>query len=587
VESVADRVENEGGEAVRHRQPVALHRGADADVAIHGIIVVLLCALGLSFMITRRLDVGSWPANVGLTAAMLGAGLIPLLRLRLLPPIRFDAGRILVTLAAFAVGVVAASQLLTSSLLPVSTSVDAAHHLILIDAIREHGSLPTSSAGNLTIMGAYPFGAHLIAAVSSAVFRLDPTRAMNLVGFAILALIAAAIAGIGARVGQLVFPSVRRDIVYAATVVCTIGLVIAPVYWTRTIVTGDYFFGQILGLYLAMAVVLFVVESRSDPRLGWLAVIAAMALVFSYTLYLPVALLALVMVGVQCQRDYGWRRAVRIAATSIVAISVSLALFLPGRAGLGKSLLNQEGGITSPTVARLGGPLLLALCVIGGLVAAVTGVRRRQFVLLAPVVAGLGAVLCRLTLLKGKEGGHFGSVYYATKFVYAAFYCGLALSPVALVGAVAMTRRLSARLARYIEVAPRERGSLLTALSALGLLFFVGFGPRYAQGVTSVVPDDFAVARWASAHVDPAQVDVRVSYVGGYYLWVGVLDHGIGMDSLTHFGNPYAPVNVSDWTSSQFQYVLLPCARVPEIDATGQATHLVFQSGTSCLLGRS
>ena len=583
MESVADRVENESDEVV----PAPVGRigvVVDADVAIHGIIVVVLCALGLSFMITRLLDAGSWAVNLGLTIALLVGAVVLLVRLGLLPSVRLDASQVLITLAALGVGVATASQILTSSLLPVSESVDAAHHLILVNTIREHGALPTSSAGNLTVMGAYPFGAHLLAAVSSAVLRLDTTRAMNLVGFAILALIAVAIAGIGARLGQLAFPAVRREIVHAAAVVGVVGLVIAPVYWTQTIVRYDYFLGQILGMYLTMAVILFVVASRSDPRLVWLAVIAAMVLVFSYTLYLPVALLAIAVVVVERQRASGWRDAARFAATCIAAVGVSVALFLPGRTEVGKVALDQEGGITPATLARLGGPFMIALCLVGALVATVKGVRHRQFLLLAPVAAGVGAVLCRLTLLKGKESGRFGSVYYATKFVYLALYCGLALSPVAIVGAVALFRRLSARLAEYIESTSGER-SLLSAVSALGLLFFVGFGPRYPQGVTAVVPDDFAVARWAADHVDPDQVDVRVSYFGGYYLWVGVLNHGIGTESLGHFGNPNAPVN--DWISSPYQYVLLPCARAPEVDPAGVATHLVFQSGTSCLLGRS
>ena len=64
----------------------------------------------------------------------------------------------------------AISQTLDDSLLPTSSSIDVAYHLSLVQWITDHGAVPSRVDGSLHVMGVYPFGAHLVAAIPAKLF---------------------------------------------------------------------------------------------------------------------------------------------------------------------------------------------------------------------------------------------------------------------------------------------------------------------------------------------------------------------------------------------------------------------------------
>ena len=188
--------------------------------------------------------------------------------------------------------------------------------------------------------------------------------------------------------------------------------------WLPTTRSGcshsDYFLGQVLGLYLVVTIVLFLLEATTDDRSLWLAVIATAALIFAYPLFLPAAAVAFVPLLVDRLRPGRWRTGAPMAPASAGLLVVTALLFFPGRISVGRDILNREGMITPFDVARVGGPATLGLSVAGAVLACVLAVRRRRWLTLAVPLAIAGALAERFGLVNMKSSD-FGSTYQATK----------------------------------------------------------------------------------------------------------------------------------------------------------------------------
>jgi hypothetical protein len=493
----------------------------------------------------------------------------------------FDPKRMLAVGAAFASAVVLASQQLDSSLLPIANSPDVAHHAALIRWISLNGRVPTAPSANLGEMVAYPFGSHILAALGSRVFGVEPVRAMNIVAFAMLGLVAAAIWSVSSRLGALAFPHSSSSVVYSAALVSTLGLIMAPTYWSSA-VTGDFFFAQVCGLYLTMVCVLFALEGGTG-RATWASTIAAAALVFAYPLFIPIAAIVLAVLFLLRWRHAGLISGLRFMTISLGLVVVSAVLFLPGRTDTGEAILNNEGGIAPVTVANLGGPVLLALCIVGAMISAVLAVRSRRFVLLLTVLTGIAAIVIRFAISASKNAGHLGSKYQATKFVFVAFYSGLAMAPLAVLGLLFIGAWAIRWRRDNDRGAARDGSSALVGLSTTALIGLLGFGPRFAQGSPPLDPDVLAVARWAMDHVDAQQVDPGIPGGGGYLVWVGVLGRDRTPRSLDRYSATFDVV--ADWTRSPDEYIIVNCAAVAVVEAAGRPVTLIFSSGDACLLG--
>jgi hypothetical protein len=484
--------------------------------------------------------------------------------------------RVIVVVAAAAAVVVAASQLLDSTLFPVSGSVDVAHHLQLVQWIADHGGVPSHPTENLESMWAYPFGIHAIAALTSRVLGMDPIRAMNLAGFASLAMLAAALTALGAALADSVVRKVSRPILWAGSLVAVVGLLLGHQFFVD-LLTRDYFLAQAFGMYLLVVSLLFAVEAPHDERFVWLSALSGAALVFAYPLFVPVLAVSLLPIAVARWRTVGGRGAIRW--TVLVSVPTVLAgiVYLPGRTGAGQEILNNEGAIAPVTFDALGGSPLVVLMVVGTALIISVFLLRRQWALLA-VPAGIVAAVIGRAALERLSAEDFGSKYQATKYLHVAWLLGLSTAPIAVVAA------LNALASRWALIAASIRRSGFVAAAACGLLIFVGFGPRYNTRTPVLPQSEYEAALWARENMTVDRIDVAEQGVGPYLIWMVVFGRPFEQ-SFAYLGPPAD--NVAAWLQGTGPYLLLSnAAELAQVTASGTQIRVVHQVDTSMIIER-
>ncbi len=402
---------------------------------------------------------------------------------------------------------------------PVTFSVDVAHHGALVAWIADHGALPTSFQPELAGQSRYPAGSHAVAALVARLSGQAPITAMWLVSLAWVVLVWWTAAAIATRLTG------GRALALAATPV-VVGL--AAWRYTLGMVTYDYFYAQLGGMWLAWGVVAAIVAARRAGLPSWavpgLGVLGVAAALLTYPQAAPVAALAVVgdaLAGTGVGSRWHGRR---LAGAAAAVVAMGVAALLVAR-GIGIDLAaiagSGEGERAPLTLASVGGGLVAALLVVG-LVELAACVRRRVpgagavvGATVAPGLLALGLAALRLPL--------FGSVpvigYRIAKNAYTA-------APGLLVGATVAVTAAATALWRAVggERTPGRAAVLVRPVTALTGALVAGAAitapvQRTVLERPSLSRSEQAASEWAHEHLDPADVGVAMRGLAGYHAW--------------------------------------------------------------------
>lgn len=241
------------------------------------------------------------------------------------------------------------------ALLPPGDGPDAAHHAALARFLLDRRRLPTHDDAPLLIeMADYPPGFALLSALAADLIGLPPARVVYP-----LAALAVLLSVLGVAVLAATTAARAAPVAAGAALLA----LLVPEY-TLGIVADEQYYPQALAQALIVAATYLTTQQVLHPAPARLAALALvlLALAWSYTSWLPVALLA-VGLGLLAQHGAWWRR-LTVALLTLLPALLGAVLLVQGRLATGRAVLLHEGstirtpllilGLTLPVLALLG-----------------------------------------------------------------------------------------------------------------------------------------------------------------------------------------------------------------------------------------
>ena len=472
---------------------------------------VIVAARVLSLIGLRSLTmcgVGALVLFALVCAASLGRGVV---RLRVARPTRAELA--LVLLAVSAGWLIASRTFHLSFFAPTTFTVDAAHHAALVNWMVDRGHIPRGIQPELTSFSGYPLWGHVVPAIASSITGLEPITSLWLVALASVVL--------QWPLTALIVRAVSRSRSWAVTAVPMLVMILT---WRFTIglATWDFFFAQLVSLFMAVAGVAFIAsaEAVGSPIRQWLpaAAVFSAAALFTYpqqAIIVPLAAAAALLTRRYARRPSTAAVAgVAVAAFIFVALAVVLLRsqnYLTPQALLGAG----EGSVTQPSMRTLGGWLPTALAIVGGFVL-IARARKHDGAAGAAFGAAAGPTLLGLGLWAAQRGlvVHLDvTSYRITKNVYSALPF---VAVLAAAGVGWAFERWSTR--------STLRPPLALAVSVIAVLA-VSSRPKPLSGVAVplVSRDATTLGTWAREHLDVRSVGVVGPGLEPYTLWFSAL----------------------------------------------------------------
>ena len=432
-------------------------------------------------------------------------------RLRIARPTRAEAALVLLALAA---GWLIASRTFDLSFFaPTTFTVDAAHHAGLVTWMVDRGHVPHGFQPELTSFSDYPLWGHVVPAIASSITGLEPITTLWLMALASVVL--------QWPLTAVIARAVTRGRSWAVAAVPMLLMILA---WRFTIglATWDFFFAQLVSLFMAVAGVAFIAsaEAAAAPIRRWIPASAVFSAAALFTYPQQAIIVPLSAAAALLTRKYARRPSivavagVSVAAIVVVALAVVLLRsqnYLTPQALLGAG----EGSVTQPAMRTLGGWLPTALAIVGAFVL-VARARSRDGAAGAAIGAAAGPTLLGLGLWAAKSGFlvHLDvTSYRITKNVYSA------VPLVAVLAAVAVGWAFERRATRT-----PVRPTLALVVTVVAVLA-VSSRPKPLSGVAVplVSRDATTLGTWAREHLDVLRVGVVGPGLEPYTLWFSAL----------------------------------------------------------------
>ena len=391
--------------------------------------------------------------------------------------------------------------------LPPGRGPDLAHHLMLVDFIEQHRSLPhdPNLAYVLGEMIDYTPGMHLLAALAGAWTRLGGLHA----AYPIVALTVALKAGwiflIAARL------IANSDDAIAFACVAVLLLFVPRTFFVRSFTDTSYL-AQVVSEFFAIGMWWAIVAWTDRPARSTAALfaLAGAAAFLVWPVWLgPLALTF--ATAVVLRRDVAWRERFATLAIGLAPIAIIAAMYARAH-GHAVGIVAVPGYVPLPTIATFGGWFLLAAAF--GLVVAATRARLRLVVLSFLAAIALQAA----ALFALARARHAEIPYQAVKMAFIAIY------PLAVAAAIGLATLFDLANLSRLQLPSRParllRPALVLVLAVLTLRPALT-APRPRPVVTEPL---YQAAVWARSHVDPACVDYLVDdEYSAYWLHLGVL----------------------------------------------------------------
>lgn len=449
-------------------------------------------------------------------------------RLRMARPTGPEAALVLLALAAG--WLIASRTFHLSFFAPTTFTVDAAHHAGLVTWMVDRGHVPHGFQPELTSFSDYPLWGHVVPAIASSITGLEPITTLWLMALASVVL--------QWPLTAVIARAVTRGRSWAVAAVPMLLMILA---WRFTIglATWDFFFAQLVSLFMAVAGVAFIAsaEAAATPIRRWIpaAAVFSAAALFTYpqqAIIVPLAAAAALLTRRYARRPSMVAVAgVSVAAVVVVALAVVLLRsqnYLTPQTLLGAG----EGSVTQPSMRTLGGWLPTALAIVGAFVL-VARARSRDGAAGAALGAAAGPTLLGLGLWAAKSGFlvHLDvTSYRITKNVYSA------VPFVAVLGAAAVgwafERRANRRPGSATQPTERTRslGIALTITSVAVLAVASRPKPLTGAAVPLVSRDASVLGSWARHHLDVRAVGIAGPGLEPYTLWFAALLRPIPSD---------------------------------------------------------
>lgn len=386
-------------------------------------------------------------------------------------------------------------------LLPPGTSPDAVHHTALANYLRDHGRLirgERAAQVQLIEMAEYPPGFAILTVLGSQILGLEPVRLIY--PFAALVVVLGVVS-VALLIAQSV-PASTRPLAIAASAAA----LLMPAYIFGIVAIENYY-GQALAQLLIVAAAYTALRHVQQPgsRFRFRLVLLLLALLFSYTTWLPVALLAvggaLLIVNVR------WRDRILWIAIVIVPAALLAVPYALGRASTGATVLLYEGSTIRDPLAATG--VAIPILALIGLTCGWQTRERRVGLLVIGAAIGHAAALFVLW----QRGIIAGYIYYKSYYLIAL----LLLVPLGWLVADVATRLLRGRSRRAQVVV---QSGAMVAMVAIGVVV----RPSLATA-RSVSLSMAQAADWIRANGDPAEAAyaLRAPGLPAYWLHVGLL----------------------------------------------------------------
>ncbi len=476
------------------------------DVSVGELLVSLpVAGAAATILVAYVLDLAGWPiapGPVGALVALLGLAALwavwrwgPRLKLR-------AAWGELGSLAVILVGLpLYLYRVGGNTWLPPTGSVDAPHHMLLINLIQNYATLPHDPDlwRYLGEFATYSPGSHILAALAGRVLGLTSLYTMQ----PVLALVTALRLAIFYLTAVRLLPPHRARPLLALA--ATALLLVAYWYVVNSFLLF-FFYAQVVSELFALAMLWALVAWNDRPWFGPLAFfsLCGIGVWLTWPVWLAAPVLSLAGL-LLLRRDVSLPRRAAVFALTLLPIAVVAAVYTAGRVG-DLAILAAEGGVTEPSVEAFGWPLLLLT-----LVGMVLSARR---VAMRPVWLFAAVLLLQVAAFAALDTLHHVQTYYQT---YKTFY--LLVYPLGLFAAVGLGRLWQMAAERW----PRASIPLAAALPLVALALAVWNGlplqplPESQRGTFS--GPLYRTVTWTRENLPPACVDYLVDYwVTAYWL---------------------------------------------------------------------
>lgn len=442
-----------------------------------------------------------------------------------------------------------------------------------------------------TLVSWYPAGGTFVTAMLARWLGIEPLRVLHPVGASFLALSAGAVYGL---VCALLPPRPLSKIV---ALIAPALLFVPWSYFAGMINWEQYFFAQAFAQYFTLAAWWYTASYARAPRAVWLVFIGAALLgtVAAYPLFvaLPLALFGLVLcvpiVIARVRRQnldeppeslhrspVSARRAMFILAIFIALLLLMIVALQQGGIleliGVEKALRSDvgAGGVTRPSVDTLGGPIFLALAIVGAWWAWRAGATGKT--LLGLLLVWL-AQLVALVLLQP-----FWQIssYRVDKTFY------ILVFPLAMLATLTLAQGI-ARIAARANWSARAYRALFIATSiVLGAAVLVFRPPKVYAPLTE---SEIRVAQWAKGFYNNTY---QIAYleedtISAYWLSLGIWEERLPNEWFQWIppGRKMGPPTFDEWyLDDAWQDKLL----VRYLDQVPVKMRVVYQVGESAIV---
>ncbi|MFN8475430.1 MAG: hypothetical protein U0822_24815 [Anaerolineae bacterium] len=476
------------------------------DVSLAELIVGLPIAFAAAVILASYLlDLAGWPIDQHPVFALvlITSALAVFVMWRWGPPVKLRAGwgeigGLAVILAGLPLYIY---WLGGSTWIPPSGSVDAPHHLLLINFIRNYASLPHDPDlwRYLGEFYTYSPGSHILAALAGRALGMPSLYTIE----PILALVATLRAAVFYLIALRLLPALRvRPLLALAG---TILLLVAYWYVINSFL-WFFFYAQVVSELFALAMLWALIAWNDRPWFGPLAFfsLCGVAVWLTWPVWLPVPTLTLAGL-LLLRRDLSlWRRAA-IFGLTMLPVAIVAAAYTVGRANQ-LVILAAEGGVTQASVEVFGWPLLI--------LAAAGMVVSRQRTNMRAVWFYTGALLAQTVALAVLDTVHQVETYYQT---YKMFY--LLVYPLGLFATVGLTSLWQVAARRWPRAGLPLAASLPVLAVALALWNGLTFRPLPETESLTFNEPLYGAVTWTRQNLPGACVDYLVNYaITAYWL---------------------------------------------------------------------
>lgn len=442
-----------------------------------------------------------------------------------------------------------------------------------------------------TLVSWYPAGGTFVTAMLARWLGVEPLRILHPVAASFLALSAGAVYGITCT---LLPP---RPLFKIVALIAPALLFVPWSYFAGMINWEQYFFAQAFAQYFTLAAWWYTLSYARAPRAVWIVLIGATLLgtAAAYPLFvvLPLALFGLVLcvplIIARVRRSslteppeslrqspLSARRAILILGVFVALLLLMIVALQQGGilelVGVEKALRSEvgAGGVTRPSLDTLGGPIFLALAIVGARFAWREGAAGKTILgLLLVWLVQLIALLVLQPFLQ-ISGYRVDKTFYILVF------------PLAILATLSLAQGI-ARIAARANLSAREYR--LVFIATVIVLSAVVFAFRPPKVYSPLTESEIQVAQWAKGFFNNTY---QIAYleqdtISAYWLSLGIWEERIPNEWFQWIppGRKMGPPTFDEWYQDDaWQDKLL----VRYLDEVPVKMRVVYQVGKSAIL---